>query len=290
MSQLAIKGHAIRGKEVIEILEMLGGKNRFYYDGTFKELIYTIGSELELDVFNINSPSVKNDYIIFTLKEFLEKFPYKVGDVVLVKPYVGARQICEMKWDSDDNCIKYGIGVGEWFKVLQLQPYKEQETMEELKINLSLAQMDGEQIIIPIPKGYKFFGVNDDNRRVVFTKIQSKYPKTHLECCDVLGRTLPITDDVEGYKWELMMNFQRLLVCRDAYWKRAGEEMGLNKPWEPDWLNVEQDKYVLYTHNNSICSNCYMLGNNVLAFPTEEIRDVFYENFKDLIEQCKELL
>ena len=26
------------------------------------------------------------------------------------------------------------------------------------------------------------------------------------------------------------------------------------------------------------------------AFPTEEMRDAFYENFKDLIEQCKELL
>ena len=27
-----------------------------------------------------------------------------------------------------------------------------------------------------------------------------------------------------------------------------------------------------------------------LSFPTEEMRDAFYENFKDLIEQCKELL
>ena len=30
--------------------------------------------------------------------------------------------------------------------------------------------------------------------------------------------------------------------------------------------------------------------NTVLAFPTKEMRDAFYENFKDLIEQCKELL
>ena len=27
-----------------------------------------------------------------------------------------------------------------------------------------------------------------------------------------------------------------------------------------------------------------------LAFPTEEMRDAFYENFKELIEECKELL
>jgi hypothetical protein len=31
-------------------------------------------------------------------------------------------------------------------------------------------------------------------------------------------------------------------------------------------------------------------NNTILAFPTEEMRDEFYENFKYLIEQCKELL
>ena len=30
--------------------------------------------------------------------------------------------------------------------------------------------------------------------------------------------------------------------------------------------------------------------NVILAFPTAEMCDVFYENFKDLINQCKELL
>ena len=29
---------------------------------------------------------------------------------------------------------------------------------------------------------------------------------------------------------------------------------------------------------------------NAITFPTEEMRDAFHENFKDLIESCKELL
>ena len=33
MAQLAIKAHPIRTKEVIEILEMLGGKNRYHFKG-----------------------------------------------------------------------------------------------------------------------------------------------------------------------------------------------------------------------------------------------------------------
>ena len=81
--RLAIKGHPTREKEVIEILEMLGSKNHFSYDGAYKDLIYTIGSTLELDILNVNSPNIKDDYIVFTLEEFLEKYPYKIGDKVL---------------------------------------------------------------------------------------------------------------------------------------------------------------------------------------------------------------
>jgi hypothetical protein len=32
--KLAIKGHQTRGKEVIELLEMMGGNNKYLYDGS----------------------------------------------------------------------------------------------------------------------------------------------------------------------------------------------------------------------------------------------------------------
>lgn len=122
-----------------------------------------------------------------------------------------------------------------------------------------------------------------------------KYPKTYEECFNIcFGNPHPVIQviglDNLGNNKELFENFIKLKICRETYWKIAGEEMGLGKPWESDWLNVEQDKYVLFTHNNAICSNRYVLGHNILAFPTAEIRDTFYENFKELIEQCKELL
>ena len=120
-------------------------------------------------------------------------------------------------------------------------------------------------------------------------KKQPKYPKTYEKCCVELGignKGILYTE----YNKDLLQSFQKLIICRDAYWKIAGEEMGLVEAWEPNWLNVEQDKFVLYTHNNAICSNRFSLGNNVLAFPTEEMRDAFYENFKDLIERCKKFL
>ena len=42
--------------------------------------------------------------------------------------------------------------------------------------------------------------------------------------------------------------------------------------------------------NKIYCQDSRILFNHLLVFPTEEMRDAFYENFKKEIEECKELL
>ena len=155
-------------------------------------------------------------------------------------------------------------------------------------------------IKIDIPKGYEFAGV--DNQQVVFEKINFQYPKTYEECCKILGvnpeRILTLNwrseNVLQRYELKaegLFTNLYKLKICRDAYWKLYGEQMRLGKPWEPDWNDCTQRKFGLYTLENEIrCINLQVLKNIILVFPTEEMRDVFYEHFKDLIEQCKELL
>ena len=83
----------------------------------------------------------------------------------------------------------------------------------------------------------------------------------------------------------MLTNFQLLLIFRDAYWKIAGEQMGLGKPWDPC---DTKDKYILRRAKEEILKGYNI--SSVLEFPTEEMRHAFYENFKDLIEKCKELL
>ena len=126
----------------------------------------------------------------------------------------------------------------------------------------------------------------------------TKYPKTYDEWCNLM----PLTDCIKMSRMLhrayaiLLEDFSKLLLCRDAYWKIAGDEMGLGKPWEPDWEDETQVKYMITTFNNKLeffsSIHSYVVGrrNHILSFPTEEMRDAFYENFKDLIEQCKELL
>ena len=61
---------------------------------------------------------------------------------------------------------------------------------------------------------------------------------------------------------------------------------GLDGPWEPTMETV----YCI-SRNNNVMKCSYRGGkSNILEFPTEEMRDAFYENFKEEIEQCKELL
>lgn len=297
MANLAIRGHATRGKEVIELLEMLGGINKDKYVGDNVFLYYFINDNYIEWCYEWNPESI---FISFTLEEFLEKFPYKVGNDVIAyaEGCLAKFTIQDIRWNWELNKVEYKI-CSSWIDASLMQLYKE-KNMEERKyadLKLDVDQddklatevtIDGNKIIPP--ENYLIGKITkvDNGMLVEFVKEQPQYPKTYKECCEVLGYEGGAT--VIGYDAALLNSFQKLKLYRDAYWKITGKEMGLDKPWEPDWLNTEQDKFVIYTHNNVIRCNRYVLGYNMLAFPTEEMRDAFYNNFKDLIEQCKELL
>ena len=134
------------------------------------------------------------------------------------------------------------------------------------------------------------------DRLTSFTNPKKEYPKTYKECLKVLGieggRLMFNNSGITQYERELyvkMNNLSKLLICRDAYWKIAGEEMGLGKAWEPDWNNIS-NKYCIYFVSGDAWSKECQTRQCLLSFPTEEMRDAFYENFKEEIEICKELL
>jgi hypothetical protein len=131
--------------------------------------------------------------------------------------------------------------------------------------------------------------VVEDNRTFIQKK-KPKYPMTYGECCGVLGMTFDYPDIrmVSTDEFSLYSEFIRLIRCRDAYWKIAGEYIGLGKPWKQDY----DDRCFIIANNNGNIHTYEYHGNNnvILAFPTKEMRDVFYDNFKELIEKCKELL
>ena len=66
--------------------------------------------------------------------------------------------------------------------------------------------------------------------------------------------------------------------------------MGLGEPWKPDWIQATYTCTIICSSNNIVKDAGFDAENKILAFPTEEMRDAFYDNFKELIETCKELL
>lgn len=130
--------------------------------------------------------------------------------------------------------------------------------------------------------------IQEDGKWFVVKK-KKEYPKTYEECCKVMNYCCNPVATETTHKEELIRRFQFLLLYRDAYWKIAGEEMGLGKPWAPDWDNIS-DKYCIYFVSGQAWSKECQTRQCPFAFPTPEMRDAFYENFKELIESCKELL
>lgn len=295
MSILAIKGHPIRGKEVIEILEMLGGKNQHEYVADSDCFGFFIGNETRNKTIYYDwLHNFYDEDVVFTLEEFLEKFPYKVGDKVSSK-YLKNYKIEKMEWEDTNNRVIYKLkGMG-WYSADELQPYKEEsmylnekanKQAEEIKKLLEPIKEIIEEIKVDIPKGYEFAGVDDNKQQVVFTKIQPQYPKTYWDCAKFINRFAG--DKVNGYNYDLIRNLQRLLICRDAYWKIAGEQMGLGNPWKP---SKNDNVYCIFRLKGEIVKDNFVFGDSlILEFSTKEMRDIFYENFKDLIEECKELL
>ena len=299
--KLAIAEHPTRGNEVNEILGMLCGKHPYIPNIGIAKCNIKTNCYYMCDYGFISwgyiGPEETDEYKIFTLEEFLEKYPFKVGDKAVYIDDNDIVVISEIMWDDTVGDIFYNvkrIDEDDCFLCPPelLKPYKETNmnenkfgTVNELPTFEPMFKLNDE-IEYKIPDGYEITEVSKD--KVFIKPIKPKYPKTYKECCDVL--LIPPYYNLRYHTYEhcyseyatsnTLLSLQdklntlgKVIICRDAYWKIAGEEMGLDKPWKPN----EDSMIAQY-------------GIRPLLFPSKEIYNMFYDNFKDLIEQCKELL
>ena len=315
-NKLAIKGHSTRGKEVIELLEMLGGSNVYKHMGINDETFYyindTTGIHCGQTLWN------NNRYTIFTLEEFLEKYPFKVGDRVRIPEYESEVRIDKMYWDGYEIQYEVYTDEVETYSAEELNQWNESNNKSKTKMNNTQESLLKKNSITISSLCYEDevelnfsceYELIERNGKHILIKKKPKYPKTYEECCKVLS--IPSYYKLKYSTYEhnyheyttskklclLQDNLNRLgklLICRDAYWKIAGEEMELGKSWEPDY-DSGVNKYGIICINGVVqksnpTTNWERHLNKVLDFPTEKMRNAFYENFKDLIEDCKDLL
>lgn len=153
---------------------------------------------------------------------------------------------------------------------------------------------------IILPEGWEVDKI--ENGKVILKEVEDKYPKTWEKCLKLLP-TVEYTDTnsdmhylspsstsfaiptrfahncvPEGYCKKVLALCQ-LLICRNAYWGN----------WVPNW-KASTPKYVIRINRAEAILEDARFYHQILAFPDREMRDTFYKNFKDLIEEAKELL
>lgn len=62
------------------------------------------------------------------------------------------------------------------------------------------------------------------------------------------------------------------------------------KGWKPDWNDILKTKYCIEPVSDGLSIGKNMTVLSFLSFQSEEIRDEFLENFRDLIERAKPLM
>lgn len=306
--KLAIQGHEKRGNDVINILKMLGGTNYNAAFGNNDETYYFIDEEGIIDYDC--TLDTDNNYLVFSLEAFLEKYPFKIDDKVIDVADGCPGIIDKMKWDENvydmKYCVAFGNGIDFGWYTNDTIKFYQSENSEDIATTVEKTQSKrdmnkatfmithmmlpetpynvNDELEYKIINGYEFDRVENDKIVLKVVKPEHKYPTTYVDCCQYLG----CDDKIHNKKLVL---FSQLINARNAYWKIAGEELGLNKSWEPDWNDHNQPKFGIHNVQNNIhLITLHVLKNLILVFPTEEMRDAFYENFKDLIENCKELL
>ena len=149
---------------------------------------------------------------------------YNISDMALNADHITREQLeswLEKQGESnpyEETMVEQKKDYEEWFLTDYLEFENNDDTWaDEVEVNLG-----------------KDYEIQNRGDKTFIVKKKPQYPKTYKECCEVLG--IPknskhyIDIDVplvpSDYN-RLVSAFTKLLICRDAYWKIAGEQMGL---------------------------------------------------------------
>ena len=294
MVKIAIQGHPTRGKEVIQILESLGGKNNSSFKGT-EDLWYYINPK----------EYIRNDYQFvlinagfktYTLEEFEKEFPFKPGDTVIDK-------------DGDEGCIAHLCNIDGCVYYSVKYNYNQFEAQLPKSLKLKKKEMNTRNITLTLEKAKEWYAKGGEFKEVALqayseeelTKVE--LPKTWEEFCDnhpVKGSEAMIDYDAKiidcinlqgkrEYEFKDIMPSQKsaqahlaliqLEQLRDCY--RQGDI--------PDFTKTI-NKYCIAKINKRIDVIESSYTSYFLSFTKKEVAKEFFTNFKPLIKIAEDYI
>jgi hypothetical protein len=76
--------------------------------------------------------------------------------------------------------------------------------------------------------------------------------------------------------------FQRLIICRNAYWAIADD-------WKPNYKSKEK-KHCIVTRRGVVGVATTIEISRNFTFPTPEMAQKFHDSFKPKLDFCKDML
>ena len=157
--------------------------------------------------------------------------------------------------------------------------------------------METKEFKIQVPEGYEIDRENSTFENIIFRKMERKLSKRWEDLPFVEGwfidakcriietgklttqeynkNTFPTKEEAEA-----CLALAQLCQLRDIY----------NEGWKPNWEDYNETKYCIEFCQGRIETIDRVNCHKILTFKTEELRDKFLENFRNLIEIAKPLL
>ena len=286
--KVAIKGHLTRGKEVIQILESLGGKNDCLLRGNDESSYYYIDTNYNKGI-RCHDIDYANSCTKYTLEAFEQKFPFKIGDKVTILtdiPY----KIVALEYYMGKLSYKLDNGLNYNPKVLT--PYKEIKEERNTTLTLDKAkewynkggelkeialQAFSEKELNPFPRSWEEFCRNNPIKTSgaiicsESTIVACDYPGTRDSDCN--REICPSKKSAEAH-----LAMIRLEQLRNCWWNS----------WEPEYNYGT--KYIIKWDKDDLIVAASGRIRAFLIFPTREMAEEFLKCFRDLIEKAGDLI
>ena len=258
--KIAIQGHPTRGKEIIQILKSLGGKNESKLNGCSKVFYHIDKGEIRNDYYH------PTNYKIYTLEEFEKEFPFKIGDIVQTVPNGQPGIITELCLDHT-YVIVYKIRYNS----------KRELVFPSQMLKLYTPMKEERNVTLTLDKAKEWYNKGGELKEIAlqaytkeelnpFPKSWEEYCKTHYVATNIFGPCAPIKY-IALWKLELLRN------CYRQGWKPKPKECA----------------YVIKYADRGLAVYAFT-SQEFLSFQSKEIAEEFLKNFESLINEAGDLI
>lgn len=293
MNKIAIQGHPTRGKEVIQILESLGGVNGCQLEGNSENSYYFISCNNNI-IDCCDKCYVR--YKKYTLEEFEKDFPFKIGDKVKHITSIGIiKEYCYINNEPAYKVESMELGIIVTIAAKILEPYKEMEirnitlTLDKAKEwykkggelrEVALQAYSKEELTkVELPKTWEEFCENYRKRsgEAYISNVSniSEYSSENIRQINIDKNVCPSKKSAEAH-----LALIQLEQLRDCY--RQGDI--------PDFNDDNIKKYCIVKIKNDIYVRTTYTTSSFLTFTKKEVAEEFLVNFKPLIKIAEDYI